>query len=352
MQEEIQLLHYFQVFIRESASGKRRTVAGKKLAKGTVDQYKIVAGYLQQYELQKDNTLRIKLLYGNGRRNFLKEKNYWEKFRQQFETYLRVQHSCLDVYIAAVFKVIKTFFNYLRNEKGLPVGEFHRLLRLPTRVYQPVVLDTSQFQRLVADTTLSAMLPENLRNSLKLFLFGCISGLRYSDIMNLKITDIQLKGERYYLLTTSQKTCVSVTIPLPHQLVEMLPLNGKRKNQKLFKDLANSNFNLHIKRIMELAGYTHAVPKYRYRNGIMIEVKTQAGGTYRFCDHITAHTMRRTAITNLLVLGVPEQVVRKLSGHAAGSKEFYRYVSLAQDYTNRQIEAAHEKLFDTGINLK
>jgi hypothetical protein len=56
--------------------------------------------------------------------------------------------------------------------------------------------------------------------------------------------------------------------------------------------------------------------------------------------------MRRTAITTLLILGVPEMVVRKLSGHTAGSKEFYKYVIIANDYTNNQLKQAHEKLFN------
>jgi hypothetical protein len=55
--------------------------------------------------------------------------------------------------------------------------------------------------------------------------------------------------------------------------------------------------------------------------------------------------MRRIAITSLLTAGVPEQVVRKLSGHAAGSKEFYRYVTLAQSYSNREISQAQGKIF-------
>jgi len=42
--------------------------------------------------------------------------------------------------------------------------------------------------------------------------------------------------------------------------------------------------------------------------------------------------MRRTAITTLLIMGVPEAMVRKISGHAPGSKEFYKYVGIAQDY--------------------
>ena len=54
--------------------------------------------------------------------------------------------------------------------------------------------------------------------------------------------------------------------------------------------------------------------------------------------------MRRTAITTLLILGVPEIVVRSVSGHAPGSKEFYKYVSLAQSYLNKEVKNAHQKL--------
>ncbi|HUM98638.1 MAG TPA: tyrosine-type recombinase/integrase [Chitinophagaceae bacterium] len=75
-----------------------------------------------------------------------------------------------------------------------------------------------------------------------------------------------------------------------------------------------------------------------------MELKTEAGSSWPFYKHITAHTMRRTAITTMLIMGVPEQVVRKMSGHAAGSKEFYKYVNLAQDYMNKELSKAYQKL--------
>ena len=43
-------------------------------------------------------------------------------------------------------------------------------------------------------------------------------------------------------------------------------------------------------------------------------------------------------------MGVPELVVRKISGHAPGSKEFYKYVSIAQDYLNKEVQTAFKKL--------
>ena len=56
--------------------------------------------------------------------------------------------------------------------------------------------------------------------------------------------------------------------------------------------------------------------------------------------------MLLTAITTLLIMGVPELIVRKISGHAPGSKEFYRYVSIAQEYLNDEVQNAYKKLIN------
>jgi intergrase/recombinase len=56
--------------------------------------------------------------------------------------------------------------------------------------------------------------------------------------------------------------------------------------------------------------------------------------------------MRRTAITTLLIMGVPETIVRRVSGHAPGSKEFHKYVGLAQDYLNKEVKNAYQKLLE------
>lgn len=56
--------------------------------------------------------------------------------------------------------------------------------------------------------------------------------------------------------------------------------------------------------------------------------------------------MRRTAITTLLMLGVPEMMVRRISGHAGGSREFYRYVCIVQDYLSTEVKKAQQRLID------
>jgi len=54
--------------------------------------------------------------------------------------------------------------------------------------------------------------------------------------------------------------------------------------------------------------------------------------------------MRKTGITLLLMLDMPEYLVRKISGHSSNSKEFYRYVNFAQAHITGALDKAHQKL--------
>jgi intergrase/recombinase len=56
--------------------------------------------------------------------------------------------------------------------------------------------------------------------------------------------------------------------------------------------------------------------------------------------------MRRTAITTMLMLGMKEHVVRKISGHADNSKSFYRYVNLVQSYLDNEVDEVFSKLVE------
>jgi integrase len=108
--------------------------------------------------------------------------------------------------------------------------------------------------------------------------------------------------------------------------------------------------NKQIKIIMTMAGWDHAFTKTRMRRGKPVEVykNAQKREHYRFCDLITTHTMRRTAITTLLSLGMDEPSVRKISGHAPGSVEFYKYVKYHQQNLDEKTDLAFEKLQKMG----
>lgn len=104
------------------------------------------------------------------------------------------------------------------------------------------------------------------------------------------------------------------------------------------------NFNKYSRELIEKAGWTYWVDKTRTKRGVSkIIKKLNTKNRFRFCDLITSHTMRRTAITTYLALGMPEQLVRRISGHSQGSKEFFRYVRYSDEILDQEISRIHLK---------
>jgi len=112
----------------------------------------------------------------------------------------------------------------------------------------------------------------------------------------------------------------------------------------LFGKLSLFNFNKSLKRIGELAEFTKTVEISREKQGKTKNLTLKKDSKDRFCDKMSSHMMRRTAITTLLILGMPEHLVRKVSGHSHGSTSFNRYVHYAQAYIDTEIDKVHSKL--------
>jgi hypothetical protein len=120
---------------------------------------------------------------------------------------------------------------------------------------------------------------------------------------------------------------------------------GRKKS--LFPPISNVNFNLSIKKIALLAGWTEEITKTRNKRGEAFEHFKANNENFRFCDIISSHTMRRTAITTFLRLGMNEINVRQISGHKANSTSFYRYVSYNDGFMDDELDKVYAKLFKT-----
>jgi len=338
-----------QQFINACVSGRRVLPSGKKAGKTTIGQYLFVAKLLRQFENQQREPLRICLLHRCSMRVIQQEKNYWNRFYKKFAHFLYRQKKYYDQYAGSVFKVIKVLFRYLTVEKAFPVGEFYKKFRTPTEHFTPVVLTPSQLRFLIIDSEFERLLSACLKRTKDIFVFGCTVGLRFSDLMRVRQNDIQYRQDDTSLALHTHKTGTEVHIPLPDYAIRIIEKYKCKAKPYILPRISNSNFNYNIKKMIRLAGWDHTVLRIRHRQGIAVEIKTGKGKCYRFYDHVTAHTMRRTAITTLLLMGVDETSVRRISGHAPGSKEFYRYVILVQDYLNAKVKEAHKKLLEADI---
>lgn len=337
-------LSQFVKFITASKRGKRAKYAGRKLAPGTVEQYECVRKLLEEFESRQQITLRIVLLKKQPLSLLKKEQLYWKRFYTAFTSFLYQEKKCYDCYVSSVCKTLKAFFNYLTEEKQLPVGTFHQQFRVAQQTFTPLVLEPGKLQHLINNKAFETSLPRTLQRTKDLFVFGCTVALRYSDLMNLRKKHLIEAPDGKYLLIHTKKTSTLVKLPLPDYLLQIIDKYKRKTGTYLLPRLSSTNLNLQVKELCKKAGWDYSLPKVRYRRGKPIEIKNKEKECLRYYEQVTTHTMRRTAITTLLVMGVPEMVVRRISGHSANSKEFYRYVVVAQDYLNKHVLQAYEKL--------
>ena len=187
-----------------------------------------------------------------------------------------------------------------------------------------------------------------------IFVFGCAVALRFSDLMALTRKNVETVNERIYIKVQSKKTQAYTKVKLPDYAAKILVKYSKIYTSRILPQFNKAYMNRKIKVIMESYGFTEPIERMRQRRGIpeTVYLDKEKKTTYRFCDAVTTHTMRRSAITSLLSLGVNEQVVRQISGHAVNSKEFFRYVSFAQTFIDSEIDLAYEKQDKKRLDLQ
>jgi integrase len=348
--KDLFLVDLFQQFIRDSVSGKRLKKDGKKIKPQTIENYNAVLLLLQEFEKHTSCKVRIKLVNSKNKRFLLVKKNYWKKFYMSFTDFMYRQKGCYDNYVGIVIKIIRIFFRYLQIEKMIPVGEFYKQFHIYREEIPIVTLLPEQLKFLINDRQFDEKLTTALIRTKNVFIFGCTVALRYSDLFNMKFTDIESINGNNYLSVKSKKTEIVTRIKLPEYVIEIIEQfkykHGKRKT--ILPSISKNQLNKNLKLLAEKAGWKHELIKKRNRRGKEIDiVKADDKSNYRFCDLISSHTMRRTAVSTMLMLGMPELTVRKISGHTQNSKAFGRYVNLAQSYLDTHVDKVYSELQPT-----
>ena len=127
----------------------------------------------------------------------------------------------------------------------------------------------------------------------KAFLFSCFTGLRYSDILALKWSEVHkaADGKTLYIEHPQVKTKKIVTIPLSQEARKWMPHRSKESELVFHKfKITSTTVEVVLGEWMQEAG---------------IE------------KHITYHCSRHTAATTLLTLGADLYTVSKLLGHSS-----------------------------------
>lgn len=348
MKKKIKLIPLFKKFIRESETGKRRKLNGEKLKKGSIENYYSALKLIERYCEETNFEFRICDANRLNQREFVSEKRYWKSFYTNYSNYL-YKSGCHDNYVGTNFKHIRTFFNYLKKEKNINVGEFHKTFYVRKHEIDIKVLTPERLKFLIHDKEFETCLTINQQKIKDVFVFGCTTGLRFSDLEALTIKNFEFIEETWYVKVRTKKTKTYSLIKLPDYAANIfLKYKTKYKTRPLFQLVCLDNFNKQLKKIGRKAGWTENAEHYREKLGKAYKVKMGSKQKTAFYDFMSSHMMRRTAITTMLILGMPEHLVRTVSGHTNNSQSFYKYVHYAQSYTDKEISKVHDKLANYG----
>ena len=154
------------------------------------------------------------------------------------------------------------------------------------------------------------------------FLFQCFTGLRYSDVFNLRRSDI--KGD--HIEVTTVKTSDSLIIELNNHSKAILDKYKEVpfENDKVLPVITNQKMNDYLKELAELAGIDEPIRQTYYKGNERIDDVTPKYAL------LGTHAGRRTFICNALALGIPPQVVMKWTGHS-DYKAMKPYIDIADD---------------------
>lgn len=141
-----------------------------------------------------------------------------------------------------------------------------------------------------------------------LFCLQCFTSLRYSDVYNLKRS--QVKADHLEIVT--QKTADSLTIDLNKYSRSILDKYKFMtfKNDKALPSVSTQKMNLHLKQICERVGLDEPVSRVWYIGSTRYE---QTHPKYRL---VSTHCGRRTFICNSLTMGIPAETVMRWTGHS------------------------------------
>jgi integrase len=237
-------------------------------------------------------------------------------FYNKFFSYLAEECEHTNNTISKYIKVLKTFLNYA-TEQGYNKNLEFRKFAAKEEEGEVIFLTWKELSRLYS----MKIKNESLCQVRDVFCFGCFTGLRYSDIYNLKKSNV--KGD--FLTLNTIKTKEGNKIPLNDYASSILAKYKEMPGEKALPVISNQKMNDHLKELGKLAEFDDDITLVHFRGGKRIET------TLPKYEVLTTHIARKTFITTALKLKMQTEVIMSITGHK-DHKTFKKYYKVVDEH--------------------
>ena len=288
-----ELFHFIDQYILDHAATREP---------GSLSVYKALKNHLQHFQTDKKKKVTF--------------ENIDYRFFQEFQNYLITSRNLNNTTTAKQLSTIKTFLNYAKLH-GHKINDQYKDFKIKKENLEVIALTSEEFD-LLYNMDLSGN--KKLDQVRDVFCFACTTGLRFSDILQLKKEHI--KKDQIRLIVT--KTKELLTIPLNPYSQSIL---AKYENTvKPLPVISNQKTNEYIHELCKLAGINEPVEIVRFRGA------KRETAVYPKYDLISVHTGRKTFCTLSLEKGMSAEEVMQISGHK-DYQSFKRYVKITEKRT-------------------
>lgn len=216
--------------------------------------------------------------------------------------------------IAKALSTLKTFLSYARKH-GIIVNDSYKVFTIKKEKLEVIALTQQELDKLI---NLDLSENKRLEKARDIFCFAAATGLRYSDVAQLKREHIN----NGYITLTIKKTKSVLKVPLT--FLPATILEKYKDSNKPLPMVSNQNLNYSIKDLCQLAGINQPIEIVRYHG------KKRVVKTYPKYELVHFHTARKTFVTHCLERGLSTEVVMEMTGHS-DYKSFARYSKVTEE---------------------
>ncbi|MBK3518245.1 site-specific integrase [Carboxylicivirga marina] len=243
-------------------------------------------------------------------------------FHEKYVDYLLNEKNLANSTIAKDIKKLKTFLNWA-TEKNYNKNTVYLKFKNASNEGQIYFLTWDELMHL---NNYDLSKNDRLRKVRDIFCFGCFTGMRFSDIMNLKHENV----ESDYINIITIKTSTPCSIPL-NQYSRSIYKQYKAKESNVFEEISNQKFNDYLKELGRLAELNAPVQIVTYKGAKREESIVDK------CEILTSHIARKTFITNALEKGMKTEVIMDITTHK-DFKVFKRYFKVVDEHKKNEMD--------------
>lgn len=275
-------LRIYQEFLKE----KENDYTGKSISNSTLKRYKCNLNLLLDF--QKDYKVKITL------------GKFDEKVYNKFLKYCieEKKHSANTIH--RNIGLLKTFLGWALNKKYTYNNEFISFQKPPKFRTDEIALNYQQVDEIYNHDFSKNKKLERVRD---LFVFGCVTGLRFGNYS--RITKDDIDGNFIRVVDMKSKT-KNLAIPLNSISRSIL-----EKYDYELPSISNQKMNKFIKEVFQELEFTDEIKKTMKYGDELIEKKSE------FYKRISSHTARRSFITIMKNKRVPDKVIMSYTGHTS-----------------------------------